>query len=249
MLKLMELVTQDTPSTMDQGFKVYDQCSTVTGNDECDLAARTYDCGVEKMPNITQNMVNVGKGSPVVLTPPIECVPVLRSCVTANSVSCVANPTLINELTNSNQTSMGTLIWTKFYNKRIFLSISSNNTNIEAPYNYCCSIGMKLIEFRNSTELNDFIVSTASILSSNVGYLYISEVKALGYQKEFWCGTGVQLDVSVYQNKYATIPAMACEPNIYMLQRLNLPNGTTYVLALTGSNFSTAANLTAFACQ
>jgi hypothetical protein len=36
--------------------------------DECAAAAAAYDCGVEKMPNITQKMVEAGKGSNVEVT-------------------------------------------------------------------------------------------------------------------------------------------------------------------------------------
>jgi len=35
--------------------------------DECEVASATYDCGVEKLPAITQNMVAVGKGDNVVV--------------------------------------------------------------------------------------------------------------------------------------------------------------------------------------
>ncbi|XP_059469105.1 uncharacterized protein LOC132192904 isoform X2 [Neocloeon triangulifer] len=90
MLQLMEIATQDSPSELDQGFNGYLQCSSINGTDECDLAAKTYDCGVEKIPNVTQKMVDVGKGSPVVLIPPIKCVPVLRSCQTVSTYTCNA---------------------------------------------------------------------------------------------------------------------------------------------------------------
>ncbi|XP_059479104.1 uncharacterized protein LOC132198857 [Neocloeon triangulifer] len=248
MLRLMEIATQDTPSAMDQGLNGYVQCSSITGNDECDLAAKTYDCGVEKIPNVTQQMVTVGKGSAVVFTPPIKCVPVLRSCVTADSVPCVANPALVNQLTTTNRTSMGSLIWTKAANKRIFVSPFTNNSNNIAPYQYCCSIGMKLIEFSNANDLNDFYYSTSSILTSNVAYLYISEVMALDYSTEVWCGTKTPLNASVYRYNYITMPKMDCLPTVYMLQRLDISTGTVYVLSLYGLNFS-AAVLPAFACQ
>lgn len=34
-------------------------------DDECSAAAASYDCGADKVPEITQKMVEVGKGSSV----------------------------------------------------------------------------------------------------------------------------------------------------------------------------------------
>jgi len=39
----------------------------LAADDECAAAAATYDCGVEKMPELTQKMVEQGKGSNVVV--------------------------------------------------------------------------------------------------------------------------------------------------------------------------------------
>jgi hypothetical protein len=43
-------------------------CNRVVAADECAAAAAAYDCGVEKMPNITKKMVEAGKGSNVEVT-------------------------------------------------------------------------------------------------------------------------------------------------------------------------------------
>jgi hypothetical protein len=44
-------------------------CNKKAGGDECVAAAAIYDCGVEKVPDITRKMVEVGKGSSVEVIP------------------------------------------------------------------------------------------------------------------------------------------------------------------------------------
>lgn len=46
-------------------------------DDECAAAAAAYDCGVEKMPNITKKMVEAGKGSNVEVLAKVFTNPVL----------------------------------------------------------------------------------------------------------------------------------------------------------------------------
>jgi hypothetical protein len=40
----------------------------IVAADDCAAAAAIYDCGVEKMPNITRKMVEAGKGSNIPVT-------------------------------------------------------------------------------------------------------------------------------------------------------------------------------------
>jgi hypothetical protein len=82
----VELATQENPDKLERGFNTYIDCTStskllkkkedcslsliknLTGSEvECDNAADYYECGAQKMPDIFQDMITVGEGSPTVV--------------------------------------------------------------------------------------------------------------------------------------------------------------------------------------
>lgn len=76
------------------------------GEDECAIASNTYDCGMEKLPDITKKMIDKAEGNTTVVRkhvslymranynfsqyiPPLDCLP-RRYCFT-DSWPCVKN--------------------------------------------------------------------------------------------------------------------------------------------------------------
>ncbi|CAB3389117.1 Hypothetical predicted protein [Cloeon dipterum] len=56
-LRQIELVSQDEPVKMQQGFDAYDICSKITSDDECVTAYETYKCGQQNQPDLTSKIV------------------------------------------------------------------------------------------------------------------------------------------------------------------------------------------------
>jgi hypothetical protein len=85
-LKLIELATQEEPARMDRGFTAYSECSnigtysnntrikfyfhkfyTTASDDECATAGDIYKCGIDKVPDVVEDMVDIAKGGPEIV--------------------------------------------------------------------------------------------------------------------------------------------------------------------------------------
>ncbi|XP_059482888.1 uncharacterized protein LOC132201040 [Neocloeon triangulifer] len=216
-LRLLELATQEEPEEMEKGFNGYVQCSSITGDDECVVAAKIYDCGVENLPNITQKMVDEGKGSPEELIPPVPCVPEMRSCVT-ESMPCIKDLALTNAFNNNKQTSIGTGVWMNSKNKTIFISYKMDLKSIDFAHQYCCSLGMRLIELPSRTEMEEFASLVPQNLIDSLRFLF-SDVQQINDTAEVSCISKKLLTTDLYQHiyTYGEMPGMGCGPQIYYI--------------------------------
>ncbi|XP_059472478.1 uncharacterized protein LOC132194903 [Neocloeon triangulifer] len=213
-LRMMEIATQDTPDQMEKGFNGFSQCSSQTGVDECAVAAASYDCGVEKIPDITKKMVANGKGSPVELIPSVPCVPA-RNCIT-DSLPCVVNQTLVDQIANTNQTSIGHMRTSKYQNRRFFMS-NYITFNVSTAHQYCCSIGMRLMEFDTFEDMQETAASVRQLGLVN-NYVVLSEVMSVDSTTEVWCGSRRRINATLYGPSFGlSPPALSCTPQIYFM--------------------------------
>ncbi|CAB3387042.1 Hypothetical predicted protein [Cloeon dipterum] len=91
-LRQIELVTQEEPVKLEQGFAAYDECSGIKLDDECVTAHEIYKCGFEKAPTIVTNIVKNNYDATNMGSSPIPFYPVRRTCWLSKFVSLRCKP-------------------------------------------------------------------------------------------------------------------------------------------------------------
>ncbi|CAB3384607.1 Hypothetical predicted protein [Cloeon dipterum] len=91
MLRQIELVSQEEPTRLQQGFVAHDECSGKKLDDECVTAFETFKCGQEKAPALLSKIVQNNFGNGTIFQPPTPCVPPPRTCWISNAYPCVKN--------------------------------------------------------------------------------------------------------------------------------------------------------------
>ncbi|CAB3386814.1 Hypothetical predicted protein [Cloeon dipterum] len=201
-LRNIELVSMEDPVKMERGFVAYDECSGKKSNDECVTAFETYKCGMDKEPNIVNEIVTKNAGNNTVLVPPVPCIPVPRTCWMEEMLPCVADETLIAEFKSTGHTSIGkATAFGPSLNQTAFVSNASSNIgyNVAFAYTYCCSLNMKLLE---PETFNDWYLPFGKYAIG--GYLYspLAGTRSISPSQDVWCSNGKPVPEALFEDRW-----------------------------------------------
>ncbi|XP_065346040.1 uncharacterized protein LOC135943438 [Cloeon dipterum] len=204
MLREIELVSQEEPTRLQQGFVAHDECSGKKLDDECVTAYETFKCGQEKEPALLSKIVQNNFGNSTIFKPPTPCVPPPRTCWISNAYPCVKNQTATDLINKTRYDGNGTLMTNN--NMTVYVSNMVASLNPIDAYKHCCSIGMKMLEPETRAESN-FIMST---FSSN-HYALVGETEFINQSHEVWCQSRKVLPDNMYYDLQSRYP---CAPSI-----------------------------------
>ncbi|XP_065345613.1 uncharacterized protein LOC135943123 [Cloeon dipterum] len=205
-LQQIEIFTQEEPMKMESAFVAYDTCSGKQFDDECVTAYETFKCGQEQAPDLVSQIVTNNFDNGTVLSPPIPCVPVRRSCWLTNEIPCVKDQA-IADLVLSYKDPSGTVGGsTVTANKMFYLrnkNITENYNPIDA-YKYCCAIGWKLYEPVSSvddTQIYNLLGGGANAIVGDTEYLNDTH--------DVWCRSRQVVPSDILAE------SVSCFPNFY----------------------------------
>ncbi|XP_065345481.1 uncharacterized protein LOC135943020 [Cloeon dipterum] len=197
MLLQIELVSQEEPKKMEDGFGAFDECSGKKFDDECVTAHEIYKCGLEKQPDMVTKIISNNYDSSSVASPPIPGVPVPRSCWMSKMFPCVADQNAINNLAAKRSDAFGSLIDVggKTYYKRTINDFPKFNVSVRFAYQHCCALGMRLFE---PATLADF--DLAKSFYNLALHLIVGETESINRTHEAYCRSRVILADDLYMN-------------------------------------------------
>ncbi|XP_065346615.1 uncharacterized protein LOC135943876 [Cloeon dipterum] len=191
LLRQIELATQGGPQKMEDGLKVQDECGGKTSDDECVTAFEVYKCGQEKAPDMVFNMVSNNFGTGPVVSPPVPCVPVWRSCWLTNSFECIPDQTAINSLNTAKNDSRGKKV--TYLGKTYY--VANHNPDIYLnpidAYQHCCKIGMRLYEPQTLKDLyiTKDLTNLLGDFFKDVQFIVLGDTEFINKTHEVWCGS------------------------------------------------------------
>ncbi|CAB3386063.1 Hypothetical predicted protein [Cloeon dipterum] len=197
-LRNIELVSQEEPKKLEQGFVAYDQCSGQNSGDECVTAYETFKCGQEKAPDLVQEIVTNNFDNKTVFLPPTPCVPVPRTCWISSVYPCVINQTAIDLFKKDAGYYVDHLGSKKVSNSKIYYvsdyDISQKINPIDA-YLHCCALGLRLFEPATADDM--FLANQAT---GSQTPLLVGEMEAINQTHEVWCRSRKVVPDNVYQS-------------------------------------------------
>ncbi|XP_065342115.1 uncharacterized protein LOC135940912 [Cloeon dipterum] len=183
-LRNLEELTADDPQTMQNGFEIFDSCTSIRSTDECDTMARMFQCGKKNAPDLTLGLVTAIKGDATVSATATGGIKTgNRVCPLYPAASCVPNQAKIDELKNTGS-SLGGSAMTLSTGKKYFIKFISGITDAEAEAIYCCTLGSHLAIFES---LEDFNAFTKNITDNGGVWIYIGPTFDNGDGTDSWC--------------------------------------------------------------
>ncbi|CAB3387272.1 Hypothetical predicted protein [Cloeon dipterum] len=249
-LRQIELISQENPAKLEQALAVYDQCRGLKFDDDCVTAYEIYKCCQERAPSLVSEIIinNYDNGS--ILTPPIGCVSVRRSCWLSDNFPCVFNETAWDNLNKARTDSLGQLVMLQ--NRLLyvgFMNLIGNHDPIQI-FKHCCALGMKLMEPESLEDLN-----WAASQSGSAFDLFVGETEFINGTHEVWCNSSKIIPSSFYDTLKA--PIYPCVESLALLspvtQKLymkTLPDGNIIDSFLNPQNYNPlkASGIYSFIC-
>ncbi|XP_059475021.1 uncharacterized protein LOC132196416 [Neocloeon triangulifer] len=177
--KILEMAESFAASStiLQENMAAVSICGSKKGMDECDTASLVYQCGQEKVPDLVANIINT-----VEVNASAESVPLpslVHKCLT--DFNCVMDPVLRADYDNNRPIPNGEIFTA--------CGIKYLHQSIMQPYqsasSFCCTYGLKLAYFEDSTNVNCLVSSTMSS-AGRAEHSWLAASR-LGSGKFGWC--------------------------------------------------------------
>ncbi|XP_059471895.1 uncharacterized protein LOC132194560 isoform X2 [Neocloeon triangulifer] len=182
----------------------YEKCTSIKNDNRCDIAYLMLRCSLTTNYQMVQYLIAYilkTANNNNYFPSPLMCEPNYQYC-DVNYI-CANNSTLINQLHSTGTSDIGKLV-SLSNGAKYFVGRNINNSfsklSYEVTYSYCCSIGMRLLEVENITELEELLLLDPTLrpeIWTTVGPIKENENGDLS----FWCSSGAKIPETLFPMK------------------------------------------------
>ncbi|XP_059473445.1 uncharacterized protein LOC132195453 isoform X2 [Neocloeon triangulifer] len=187
---------------LQSAYAAYEKCTSITSNNRCDSAYLILRCVLMTQYQMVQYLMayTIKTATNNYFPSTLMCEPNYQYCDV--NYFCAKNSTLVDQLKSAGKNEIGKLV-TVSNGAKYF--VGRNNSGFpklsyEVTYSYCCSIGMKLLEVENVTELEALLLLDPTLrpdIWTTVGPIKENENGDLS----FWCSSGAKIPETLFPMK------------------------------------------------
>ncbi|XP_059470695.1 uncharacterized protein LOC132193810 [Neocloeon triangulifer] len=151
-LRMIEAMYRGDPTKMKSSIENMDICANLAGSSECDRAAKIEKCGIEKDPNLVDNLIQASSVSAmerndIILDPKIPWCPETACDVDEFKMINFKNGNVPNKVTVCGKTYL-------YLQAQV-----GNKMDFKSAVTICCAYGLKVLNLLSATEFNCFEAS------------------------------------------------------------------------------------------